>query len=212
MDGSFASRCIFRSRTPPAPGETYEIAPGVLWLRMTLPFALDHINLWLLADGTGWTIVDTGYAMPESRAFVGADLCRAAWRAAGHQGHRHPLPSRPYRARRLAVRALAGAIVDHRKGMAPRPGDEPRERRLRAARAANFARRAGLDAASSELFGEHGKGYRRGVPSVPPSFERLADGMTRRDRRARLAGYRRRGPRPRTGLPLLRRSGRADLG
>jgi glyoxylase-like metal-dependent hydrolase (beta-lactamase superfamily II) len=40
-----------------------------------------------------------------------------------------------------------------------------------------FARRAGLDAKSSEIFGEHGRGYRRGVPSVPASFQRLADGM-----------------------------------
>jgi glyoxylase-like metal-dependent hydrolase (beta-lactamase superfamily II) len=36
------------------------IAPGVRWLRMPLPFALDHINLWLLEDEGGWTIVDTG--------------------------------------------------------------------------------------------------------------------------------------------------------
>ena len=35
---------------------------------MPLPFALDHINLWLLEDGPGWTIVDTGYAMPETKA------------------------------------------------------------------------------------------------------------------------------------------------
>ena len=44
----------------PAPGETLEVAPGVLWLRMPLPFKLNHINLWLLQDGDGWTIVDTG--------------------------------------------------------------------------------------------------------------------------------------------------------
>src|SRR3989304_7618514 len=55
---------------PPAPGETIGVAPGVLWLRMPLPFQLNHINLWLLADGPGWTIVDTG---------VGLDETRAAW-------------------------------------------------------------------------------------------------------------------------------------
>ncbi len=48
----------------PAPGDTVEVAPGVHWLRMPLPFKLDHINLWLLEDndeeGDGWTIVDTG--------------------------------------------------------------------------------------------------------------------------------------------------------
>jgi glyoxylase-like metal-dependent hydrolase (beta-lactamase superfamily II) len=41
----------------------------------------------------------------------------------------------------------------------------------------DFARRAGLDAAASEWFGEREKGYRRGVPSVPPAFRRIADGM-----------------------------------
>lgn len=44
----------------PAPGETIEIAPGVLWLRMPLTFQLNHINLWLLDDGAGWAVVDTG--------------------------------------------------------------------------------------------------------------------------------------------------------
>ena len=55
--------------SPPAPGEVREIAPGVLWLRMPLPFTLNHINLWALADeddqGPGWAIVDTGTRTPE---------------------------------------------------------------------------------------------------------------------------------------------------
>lgn len=42
-------------------GETLEVAPGIHWVRMPLPFALNHINLWLLEDGDGWTVVDTGY-------------------------------------------------------------------------------------------------------------------------------------------------------
>ncbi|HTS23966.1 MAG TPA: MBL fold metallo-hydrolase [Casimicrobiaceae bacterium] len=45
---------------PPRSGEAREIAPGVLWLRMPLPFKLDHVNLWALHDGDGWAIVDTG--------------------------------------------------------------------------------------------------------------------------------------------------------
>lgn len=40
-------------RDPPAPGTTLEVAPGVHWLRMPLPFQLEHINLWLLEDGAG---------------------------------------------------------------------------------------------------------------------------------------------------------------
>jgi glyoxylase-like metal-dependent hydrolase (beta-lactamase superfamily II) len=50
----------------PTLGETLEVAPGVRWVRMLLPFALDHINLWLLRDRQdgveGWTIVDCGIA------------------------------------------------------------------------------------------------------------------------------------------------------
>jgi glyoxylase-like metal-dependent hydrolase (beta-lactamase superfamily II) len=44
----------------PETGEAREIAPGILWLRLPLPFLLDHINVWLLRDGDGWAIVDTG--------------------------------------------------------------------------------------------------------------------------------------------------------
>lgn len=44
----------------PGVGDAREVASGVFWIRMPLPFGLDHINLWALADGDGWTIVDTG--------------------------------------------------------------------------------------------------------------------------------------------------------
>jgi glyoxylase-like metal-dependent hydrolase (beta-lactamase superfamily II) len=57
---------------PPAPGSALEVAPGVLWVRMALPFQLDHINLWLLedrADGRPcWTLIDTGLGNEATRA------------------------------------------------------------------------------------------------------------------------------------------------
>ncbi len=57
--------------TLPAPGTTLEVAPGVRWLRMALPFALDHINLWLLRDEidgvAGWSVVDCGIDNPVTR-------------------------------------------------------------------------------------------------------------------------------------------------
>ena len=65
--------------TLPESGATLEVAPGVRWVRMGLPFALNHINLWLLADEAtaadgkarrGWTIVDCGIAN---------DATRTAW-------------------------------------------------------------------------------------------------------------------------------------
>jgi len=57
----------------PAPGQLTQVAPGVFWLRMALPFALDHINLWLLEDvapsgAPGWAIVDCGIANEATRA------------------------------------------------------------------------------------------------------------------------------------------------
>ncbi|MEY2685401.1 MAG: hypothetical protein RJA09_2545 [Pseudomonadota bacterium] len=55
----------------PAPGTSLALAPGVHWVRMGLPFALDHINLWLLRDemdGTpGWTVVDCGISDPTTQ-------------------------------------------------------------------------------------------------------------------------------------------------
>ncbi len=65
--------------TLPAPGQTVEVAPGVFWIRMALPFALDHINLWLLrdeidaADGSGakvqgWTVADCCISSDKTRA------------------------------------------------------------------------------------------------------------------------------------------------
>jgi len=48
-------------------GEAREIVPGLLWLRMPLPMALDHINLYLLEDRDGWWVVDTGIALGETQ-------------------------------------------------------------------------------------------------------------------------------------------------
>jgi glyoxylase-like metal-dependent hydrolase (beta-lactamase superfamily II) len=66
----------------PEPGEVFEVAPGVGWVRMPLQLTgLSHINLWLLADGDGWTIVDTG---------MRTDVIQQAWEAvfARHLGGR----------------------------------------------------------------------------------------------------------------------------
>jgi glyoxylase-like metal-dependent hydrolase (beta-lactamase superfamily II) len=63
----------FADTLPPL-GDTIEVAPGLLWLRMPLPFALDHINLWLIADEVdgrrGWSLIDSG---------AGTAITRDAW-------------------------------------------------------------------------------------------------------------------------------------
>jgi glyoxylase-like metal-dependent hydrolase (beta-lactamase superfamily II) len=56
----------------PGQGEAMDVAPGVRWIRMALPFALDHINLWLLRDEidgrAGWTVVDCCITRDEAKA------------------------------------------------------------------------------------------------------------------------------------------------
>ncbi|MCB1882743.1 MAG: MBL fold metallo-hydrolase [Geminicoccaceae bacterium] len=54
----------------PAPGEIRPLRDGLFWLRLPLPFALDHVNVWLLDDGDGWTVIDAG---------VADRRCRAIW-------------------------------------------------------------------------------------------------------------------------------------
>jgi len=60
----------------PQPGTTIEVAPGVHWLSMPLPFQLDHINLWVLEEPqdkgqSRWTIVDTGIGNEQTRGLWG---------------------------------------------------------------------------------------------------------------------------------------------
>ena len=160
MDGSLH----FPVETAPAPGETVPIAPGVRWLRMKLPFALNHINLWLLEDGPGWTAVDSGFALPETRD---------AWE---HIFAEH-LDGRPIT--RVIVThfhpdhmGLAAWLVERWQApfwttekewlharMMNRDGGED-SARLRH----DFAHRAGLDAESCTVFSERQGNYRLGCP------------------------------------------------
>lgn len=52
----------------PNPGELIEVGPGIYWVRMPLPISLNHINLWLLEEQDGWTLVDTGMATEITKA------------------------------------------------------------------------------------------------------------------------------------------------
>ena len=50
----------------PEPGQAAALGNGVFWLRMPLPFELNHINLWLLESPSGWSLVDTGFNFAET--------------------------------------------------------------------------------------------------------------------------------------------------
>ena len=54
--------------TPPAPGAVIQVAPGILWARLPLPMQLDHVNVYALDDGDGWTVIDTGFDTRKTRA------------------------------------------------------------------------------------------------------------------------------------------------
>jgi len=58
---SITKELVYPLKESPSFGQPIEITEGIFWLRVPIPFALDHINLWLLRDGDGWTIVDTGF-------------------------------------------------------------------------------------------------------------------------------------------------------
>lgn len=176
-------------RLPP-PGGVLEVAPGVLWLRMSLPFALDHINLWLLRDRLegreGWTVVDCGIA---------DDATRAQWEQvfAGHlQGlpvlrvvvtHMHPdhvglahwlterwstpdhdcrlwMSATDFQTARLAVISTGGVGGD--------------------AAARFFARHGLLDPDALQRVRERRNHFSSLVPRLPERFRRLMHGQTLR--------------------------------
>ncbi len=53
---------------PPQMGQAIEIASHILWMRLPLPMTLDHVNVYALDDGKGWTIIDTGMASRRTKA------------------------------------------------------------------------------------------------------------------------------------------------
>jgi glyoxylase-like metal-dependent hydrolase (beta-lactamase superfamily II) len=172
MDGSLE----FPVATPPSPGETVDIAPGIHWLRMRLPFALNHINLWLLQDGPGWTIVDCGYALDETRE---------AWdrifaeRLDGKPVRRvivtHYHPDHIGLAAWLCERWDAPLWTTEKEWLSARAHAQVPEAATETSRR-EFARRAGLDDETSTIFAERQNGYRRGVPAVPPAYHRIGEG------------------------------------
>ena len=172
--------------TLPATGEVIELAPGVRWLRMPLPFALDHINLWLLRDRAedgreGWAVVDCG---------VANDSTRAAWdRVFAH--HLDGLP-----VLRVIVTHMHPDHIGNAQWLTERWGcrlwisaTDWYAARLASQSTTGFG---GDDAAA--FFGEHGlvdpeaiakvrgRGgyYASMVPQVPRRFRRMMDGQTLR--------------------------------
>ena len=155
--------------TSPAPGVAVQLLPGVEWLCMPLPFALNHINTWLLADGDGYAAVDTGFAQDPIKAawksaLAGRRLTRtivthchpdhlglAAW-LQGETGAELWIAQGEYLAAHMMMEQIAG---------------------YRISAMVEFFRTHGLDQARIDGLVERGNGYKRGVPEIPGTYRRL---------------------------------------
>ncbi len=54
-------------RAAPEPGTLLSLADGIGWTRSPVPGSLNHINLWLLDDGDGLALVDSGLDIAPAR-------------------------------------------------------------------------------------------------------------------------------------------------
>ncbi|APV52442.1 hypothetical protein BWI17_13540 [Betaproteobacteria bacterium GR16-43] len=170
-----AAEYVF-GETIPAPGASIEVAPGILWLRMPLPFALDHINLWAIEDGEGWTLVDTGFGVQATwdlwdRHFAGSLKGRPVNNVVVTHYHPDHLGSAAWLVKRTGAafwmttgEFLSGhAAHDDTAGFDRTTGIE-------------FFRINGLDTSRFPERMRTGNGYRRGVPEIPTSYRRMLDG------------------------------------
>jgi glyoxylase-like metal-dependent hydrolase (beta-lactamase superfamily II) len=163
----------------PAPGETIVVAPGVHWVRMPLPLAgLSHINLWLVEDRDGWTMVDTGMMTDEIRGqwenifetTLGGKPVTQVICTHFHPDH--------VGLAGWVVKRFPGAILRMTFGewslarmlwleALPAPPDEVIE----------FYRRAGYDGEALDYARSRGYGnFRLGAAEIPRGFQRLIDG------------------------------------
>jgi glyoxylase-like metal-dependent hydrolase (beta-lactamase superfamily II) len=161
---------------PPPSGTTIEVAAGLKWLRMPLPFALDHINLWLLRANRGWAAIDCGYGDAPTRALWERHFQDTlAGEPIGEviATHYHPdhLGNAAWLASRWACVVVmpqaeyltAHAVADERGGYGVAPTSE-------------LFRRHGLAGEYIAAIEARGNFYRRGVPELPHAYQRLQAG------------------------------------
>lgn len=169
--------------TLPPPGTVMELQSGLLWLRMKLPFALDHINLWLLRDECaskpGWAIVDCGIANEETRAnweaIFASDALQGLPVTRVLATHFHPdhLGNADWLCERWGVRLWISA-TDYNVGRMAASTTIG----MGGASAATFFARHGLvdEEAQAKIRGRADY-FPKMVPKVPGSFRRMLDGQ-----------------------------------
>nr|WP_234413639.1 MBL fold metallo-hydrolase [Ideonella sp. A 288] len=172
---------------PPAAGQVREVAPGVLWLRMPLPFALNHINLWAIADwderGAGWAIVDTGTKTADVMAAWGHLLAADGPLASTPQGARvtrvfvtHMHPDHVGMAGWLTRKFDARMWISRLEYLSCRTlaADTGREAPDDAIR---FYRACGWPESALDLYRARFGGFGKYLHPLPDSFHRLHDGQ-----------------------------------
>lgn len=158
---------------PQAPA-TLEVAPGVLWLRLPLPWALDHINLWLIEEGDGFALVDTG---------LGDEATRALWPQILHTLGRplrriiatHYHPDHLGNAQWLCAQTGAPLHMSFGEYLLAHALHSQSAGYDMASFHEHF-RRHGLDAERLARMEARGNIYRRGVPELPQHFIRILEG------------------------------------
>jgi glyoxylase-like metal-dependent hydrolase (beta-lactamase superfamily II) len=177
---SHPTALTFPHPAPPAPGRPTEVAPGILWLRLALPFRLDHVNVYLIEDGAGWALLDTG---------LDDATTRAAWEAllAGPLAARpltrvlvtHYHPDHMGLAGWLCARFGLPLLMSQTEYLVSLnihldPGA------LNAEPYRSFYRSHGLDGDTTERLLTGGHRYLRMISGLPRTFRRLIAGETLR--------------------------------
>lgn len=160
----------------PELGDTVQIIPGVMWVRMRLPFQLNHINLWLLEDGDGWTVVDCGLrdegtAEAWKTLFAGAMANRPVKRVIVTHLHPDHVGLAGWLVRRFGVE-LWMSRTDYllcRNLVADTDQEAPEE-------GIRFYRAAGFSEDALETYKTRFGGFGRGVYHLPNAFRRIQDG------------------------------------
>jgi len=165
--------------TPPAPGAVTQVAPGIHWVRMPLPFVLDHINLWMLDDGNEVALVDTG---------IGNDLTRELWDQVFAQHLRGRAVSRVVITHLHPDHAGNAGWLTERFGvpLTCSQGDFLMAHAWRDQTAGyqvegltHLFRQHGLERSLlEEIDATRGTAYRRHVPGFPERYRRIIDGDT----------------------------------
>lgn len=169
-------RLSFPHEAPVASGTVREVAPGVYWLRMPLPFALDHINLWLLRDGDGWTAVDCGVAIAETQGYwdrIFDEVVGPAGLTRVLVTHYHPdhFGNAGWLARRFDA-PLWMSESDYLTGHA----QYQVQAGLGSDAAARFFAQHGLEPEKVSAIAGRGNSYRKIVSEPPTQFTRILDG------------------------------------